>query len=489
MEERSFHPLDYVAVLRRRKWWFIVPLVLCLAGGAALVMVLPKEYKSVAEIGIAAPTLSPELLRGVSSLDTEERRRAISQQLLSPIVLERVVREEHINPNAPVSDTAAWLRGKVEKNIDVPKPIGRADDPKALDRIRLGYVDSEPERAQRITNRLASVFVEENSKLRTERAENTAAVLEQQMRASQQRLAALQEQLRRQKEANIGRLPTQENANLQMVNGLNSRIETTSMQLNMEQNRLSMLDQQLEEMRRSAPSVPTSPGASPLAAEMFAAQTRITSLATELAQNRALGYTDEHPEIRRITRELAGARAELNAAKQPGAAGPSRDEFLKGDTLYVQRTVERQLAQNRVRELQRSLRAANAQIAMYQSRLESAPMVEQALASLTQEHDLEKKRYEELSGKYQGAIMAEDLAKKQGGERFSVLYPASLPRSPESPDVLKILLMSLALGLALGAGMVVGREFLDRSVHDARALQSEFEVPVLGEIPRIQKAA
>ena len=37
----------------------------------------------------------------------------------------------------------------------------------------------------------------------------------------------------------------------------------------------------------------------------------------------------------------------------------------------------------------------------------------------------------------------------------------------------------------LGAAAVVGREFLDRSVHDARALQTEFEVPVLGEIPRI----
>ena len=36
----------------------------------------------------------------------------------------------------------------------------------------------------------------------------------------------------------------------------------------------------------------------------------------------------------------------------------------------------------------------------------------------------------------------------------------------------------------LGAAAVIGREFLDRSVHDARALQSEFEVPVLGEISR-----
>jgi capsular polysaccharide biosynthesis protein len=36
--------------------------------------------------------------------------------------------------------------------------------------------------------------------------------------------------------------------------------------------------------------------------------------------------------------------------------------------------------------------------------------------------------------------------------------------------------------------MALGREFLDRSVHDARALQNEFEVPVLGEIPKIHGA-
>jgi capsular polysaccharide biosynthesis protein len=51
------------------------------------------------------------------------------------------------------------------------------------------------------------------------------------------------------------------------------------------------------------------------------------------------------------------------------------------------------------------------------------------------------------------------------------------------------MMMSLALGLALGAGLVIARELLDRSVHDARALQNEFEIPVLGEIPRIHGAS
>jgi capsular polysaccharide biosynthesis protein len=98
---------------------------------------------------------------------------------------------------------------------------------------------------------------------------------------------------------------------------------------------------------------------------------------------------------------------------------------------------------------------------------------------------MEKQRYADLTGKYQAASMAEDLARKQGGERFSVLYPASLPTRPISPDFVKLMLMAVALGLALGAAGVVGREFLDRSVHDAGALQHEFEIPVLGEIPRI----
>ena len=50
--------------------------------------------------------------------------------------------------------------------------------------------------------------------------------------------------------------------------------------------------------------------------------------------------------------------------------------------------------------------------------------------------------------------------------------------------------MSLApvVGLVLGAAAALGREFLDRAVYDTRALQNEFEVPVLGEIPRITAA-
>ena len=48
--------------------------------------------------------------------------------------------------------------------------------------------------------------------------------------------------------------------------------------------------------------------------------------------------------------------------------------------------------------------------------------------------------------------------------------------------------VAIAAGLVLGLGMAFAREFLDRSVRDARVLQDDFDVPVLAEIPRIHAA-
>ncbi|NUR55074.1 MAG: hypothetical protein HOQ29_11550, partial [Acidobacteria bacterium] len=145
IEEHRFHPLDYMSVVRRRMWWFIAPLALCIIVGLALCLLLPREYLSQATIGVAAPTLAPELLKGVSSLDKEERQRAISQQLLSPTVLQRVVREEKINPEKPVDQVAQWLRANVEQNISVPNPITKSSDsPRGIDSFNLGYTDSDP---------------------------------------------------------------------------------------------------------------------------------------------------------------------------------------------------------------------------------------------------------------------------------------------------------------------------------------------------------
>jgi polysaccharide chain length determinant protein (PEP-CTERM system associated) len=481
MEPRSFHPLDYLSVVNRRKLWFAVPVVLCVAAGAVAVSVWPKKYISKAAIGVQSPTLSPELLRGLSSMDPVERQRSIQQLLLSPTVLDRVIREEQIGRSRPTAEVAAWLRDNLTRNLEVPSPVGlngRPDPTRGIDMFFIGYTDADPARSQRIANRVATVFVEENSRVQTNRAENTAAVLEQQVKASQAQLAELETKIRKKKQNFVGSLPEQIGANVSMANGARSQFESLSMQIRSEQAHLSMVESQLSEMRQGLAGA-----SSASVAVVQAAQKRVDDLDNQLAAGRALGYTDMHPEIQRLQREIKQARADLGAAKVQQPA--NNDEALKADPQYRAKVQERDLAQIHIRQLQAASEGAQRSIGSYQARVEAAPVAEQELASLEREYALEKVRYSDLTARFSNAQMAEDVARKQGGERFSVLYPAGLPKEPIEPQPAKIMAMAVVAGLVLGACAAIGREFLDRSVHDSRALQSEFELPVLGEIPRI----
>jgi polysaccharide chain length determinant protein (PEP-CTERM system associated) len=483
MESQSFHPLDYVSVVNRRKWWLILPLVACIAAGAAAVAVWPKKYLSKAAIAVQSPTLSAELLRGTASMDPVERQRAISQLLLSPTVLDRVIREEKINKAQPTDEAAAALRANLSQNIEVPPALGlngRPDPSRGIDLFYVGYTDKDPARAQRVANRVASVFVEENSKFQTDRAENSAAVLEQQLNESKARMTDLENKLRTKKQAYIGRLPEQIGNNVQMVNGARSQFDSISIQIRAEQEHMNLVESQIDQMRQGVGVEGMTTGT--IAASQ-AAQKRVDDLEAQLAADRALGYTDKHPDVDRLQREIKQARADLAAAKV--VPPTNREETLKTDPMYRQKIQERDLARVHLRELQAAAANAQRQIGDYQARVETAPVVEQELSSVQREFDLEKSRNADLNVRYNNARTAEDLARKQGGERFSILYAAPLPEKPIEPQPLKIMAIAIVAGFVLGAAAALGREFLDRSVHDTRALETEFEVPVLGEIPRI----
>ena len=478
MDEVRFHPLDYLSVVRRRKWWFVAPFALALLVGVALAIFLPKEYLSSATVGIAASAVSPDLARSAAPLDRDERVRAISQQLLSRQVLGRVVQAESSGLGPEEMDAAITrLRRKIQP-VTIPQPIA-PDGNARLDSFIVSYLDRTPEAAQRVTNRLVEVFVDETTRVRATRAEDTTAFLDVQVRDAQTRLAATEERLRDAKQLNIGRLPEQTGANLQTLNGLRQQLESTNVALRGEQDRLSMVDRQLEAMRQGTEGLPLLRGGG---GPSLGPRMRVQAVEQELAAAQMV-YTDKHPEVIRLREELAAAKAA--AAAERNRPPDDRLDYLKNDPTYRQLLADQEMGRLRVRELQRAEKQARGQIALYQSRVESTPMVEQQLASLQREYDLQKQQYSDLVAKRESARMAQALERRQVVEQFQVFSPATWPDAPFRPDRLKILLGALLMGLFLGGLGVVGREFMDRSVHDAQTLQHEYEVPVLGEISTI----
>lgn len=482
MEDTHVHALDYLSVLRRRKWWTIAPIAASIVVGVLLVRYLPKQYRSSATVAVVAPGVSTNLVGQSAPLDNDERLRAVSQQLLSDSTLARVAREEKLSTGEPDDKVIRRLRSAV--TITVPEPVALTNEPRRFDSFIVSYVDGTPARAQRITDRLANVFVDESSKTREQRAEHTSTFIANQLAASRARMAELEAKLRRAKESHIGRLPEQTQANLQTLSGLRQQMDANATTLRGEQDRLSMIERQIEGLKQGATDVAIAPRPGGAGADLAATpESRVLSLQRELATAR-LSFTDRHPEVVRLTEELATARKEAVAEHQRPAS--DRMAQLQADPAYRQLAADREVARLRIRELSHADTDLRRQIAVYQARVESAPMVEQQLASVQRDNDLEKQQYADLSAKLHTATMAESVERARRGEQFAVLYPATSPSDPIKPVPLRVMLLSIVAGICLGAAMTLGREYLDRSVHDVRELRDELDLPVLGEVARIQ---
>jgi polysaccharide chain length determinant protein (PEP-CTERM system associated) len=479
MEDTRVHALDYLKVFQRRRWWLAGPILASVIVGALLVRLLPKEYRSSATLAVAAPIVSPNLVNQSSPLDNQERLRALSQQLVSAAMLSRVVREEGTSDGTGEHQIAQLRRALA---ISVPDPVASTNEPRRLDSFVVSYSDSDPARAQRINNRLVNVFVDESSKTRVSRAEDTSAFISTRLQMSQSHLGELEAQLRSAKEAHMGQLPEQTPANLSTLSGLRQQMEANATALRGEQDRLSMIERQLDGMQQGSREMAIVPqGRDPLLVQ--SPETRVLTVERELAAARAV-YTAKHPEVQSLEEELRAARADAAAERQRPAA--DRLAQLQLDPAFRQLTADREMARLRVRDLQRGEAELGRQVTLYQSRVEAAPRVEQALASVQRDYDLEKQQYSRLSEKLHTSAMAESVERDRGGEEFTVLYPASFPSEPIKPIPWRVMIISIMVGVCLGGGATFAREYLDRSVHDVRDLRDEFNVPVLGEVARIQ---
>ena len=475
----AFHPLDHVSVLRRRMWWLITPLVLAVLIGTAAILLLPRSYATTATLGISLPTMNGQVVSDAQRLTPQERVRSFNQLLLSPLVLERVVKEEGIDKMMPMDAAIGMIGGNAQ--VTLP-PLDPTIPQGTVELFYLNFKNENPELAARITNRLAEVFIDESAKKRTVRAEETSAFLSERVKESQARLGELESQLRVAKEAHMGSLPEQTQSNVAVMTASQQQLMAASNALRAEQDRLLVLEREINSSRPTMAD-PADPGRSAAAPSLSPSTVRILTLEKELAARR-LVVTDKHPDITNLQLELARVKAE--AADEVTAPAEQREAQLRSDPAYAALLREREQVKLNIASLQRQVEAYNAQIGRYMSRVDTAPRVEQQLASLQRETDLERARYALLVQRVNEAQIAERVEQSRGSEHFTIVSRAAVPEEPTTPigTIPRVLALTLLLGLCLGGASALGREYLDRSIHDARAL-NDLDVPVIGEIPRI----
>jgi len=80
-------------------------------------------------------------------------------------------------------------------------------------------------------------------------------------------------------------------------------------------------------------------------------------------------------------------------------------------------------------------------------------------------------------------IVGEDVAQL----KMAILEPALPTADPSSPRKERIVTMALLLGLALGGGIAVARDWIDQTIRSADEISAIFRLPILGVVPTMSR--
>jgi len=118
--------------------------------------------------------------------------------------------------------------------------------------------------------------------------------------------------------------------------------------------------------------------------------------------------------------------------------------------------------------------------------VENTPALEQELQSLNREYQNIKTSHNYLLSRKLEANISVNMEKKQKGEQFEILDRAFEPRTPISPNLIMIFLLTVLLGVHLGGGLVFLRDFFDTSLMSSEDIERDLGISVLATIPKIR---
>jgi polysaccharide chain length determinant protein (PEP-CTERM system associated) len=520
-------PLDihaYIGMALRRKWYIILPFVVCIVGSFGVYKYLPKIYKTTTLILVQPQTVPENYVRSTITDSVVSRLNTISQEILSRTRLENVIQEFNlyadIRNKAPMETIVEMMRKTIEVKVE-----SRSQNERTQNSFSISYEGREPRTVMMVTNKLASLFIEENLRVRESQAERTSEFLGKELSALEEKLRIKDTDIRNIKEKHMGQLPQQLDANLRVLERLQEQLKTTSESSRAAEDRMMLLRNQIETLKERSrvtvqrPRSQSLPGTEEMGGSFGSGQAPEDPVVVQLSQlKRDLTtaqskYTENHPDVIDLKRKIANLeprvkeilakqkaelekekaerltrQKELRTQRQANAVqdiAPDMDPAAERlFTQYSDQYNEAQLESKRLRSEEKNLKE---QIAVYQKRIEETPKREQELALLTRDYDLMRTNYQSLLDKRMQAQMAQNLEMKQQGEQFRVLDPARLPEKPVKPDRNKILLMGAVIGLALGFGLVWLRESFNPTFHTLADLEATLGIPVIATLPNLME--
>ncbi len=485
----------YLGIVRRRHMHFLILMFLGWLAVWGASWVLPARYKSSTLILVEQPTMPRDFVAPNLSENLQERLQSITQQILSRSRLLQIANELNLYQSERSRPSPDEIVERMRKEIEIE--LVRGGDNR-IDAFNVYYSAHDPLVAQQVTSKLTNLFINENLEVRQQESEGNTKFLENQLEAARQSLEAQEEKIREFKGQHVGELPTQVGSNVQILSGLQSQLQAESEALNTSKQQRVYLEALLNQYRtlQGPPGSPESAGTG-----LEAIDAKLDKLKSEL-RDLSSTYGEKYPEVRKVRDQIAKTEVQRdqlladmkansnNTRPDAKVVAPAHDgSAVKDPSLMPQLQSQLQANQAEIKNREQAIAVLTSRINDYQARLNQEPIREQQLADLTRGYDQSKASYDELLKKKNDSAMATSMELLQQGERFRVLDPPSLPTKPSFPNRLKFCGIGLAVGMALGAGVVWIFEMMDDRVYNESELRKLLPVAVISELPIIERSS
>lgn len=474
MEGIAITPFHLISAVRRRWRSFLVTFALVMLLAGALAFLLPPKYRSTATILVEEPEVPANYVATASSY-AEHRIQQLTQRIMTFPRLMEIIDRHGLYPDLRAGGTAEEVVERMRKDTELKLVSAENYDPRfgrtttGAIAFTVSYQGSDRGIVKEVADLLAALYLEENRKIRTRRAEETTEFLETETARLKQELSGIEAKISAFKKNHLTSLPEFMQMNLQTLAGIERNIEQVSEQLRAQREREGSLQVQLSGVKPYAEKE-----------EDLLRKRRLEELHVQLVALRQR-FSDDHPDVKKARAEIA----ELE--RRASALSPDKTRGEPDNPIYVALSAQLAGVRVEIQGLQRQLERLKGEAADYRRRIAATPKVEEEYNALLAIRDSTQAKVNEMMRKLMDAQVSRGLEKEQRGERFTLIEPPRLPERPYKPNRLLILTLAFFCGCALGVGVAALREVTDDTVHSAEQLEST-GFPILAGIPRIGKA-
>ena len=246
---KVYSPESIAALLLRLRWVVAFPFLACAFGAAMAAWSLPSVWQSTAIISIVPQRIPESYVRATITLGPQDRVEAIKRDVLSRPQLEEIIKDFDLYP-------ALRRTGGTEAVVDRMRGHVKMVETKG-DAFEVSYSADDPVLAQKVAERLAGLFIEENIRQRAQLAEGSSDFLKNQLAQALDQLVTTEKRLEAYRREHAGELPDQVATNLSAISSTQMQLQQVRESINRDRDRRLILERQIADLEQPLPEPAT----------------------------------------------------------------------------------------------------------------------------------------------------------------------------------------------------------------------------------------